>query len=461
MATTVDPSAAAAPTAPPPRRPLVLIHGYSSNAKAFDRWRGYFEQVRDTTDIHVGQYVSLSNEVTVKDIAEGLDRALERRGIGPDTEFDAVVHSTGMLVVRAWLTAYPERRARLKHLIGLAPATNGSPLAHKGRSWLGALFKGNHHLGPDFMEAGNEVLDGLELGGRFTWELAHRDLFVDPPVYGPDHSTPWVFIFVGDSPYSGLSRLVSEPGTDGTVRWAGVSLNSRKITLDLSRGPAPGVARVTLGEFRTVNRVPLVFVKGRNHGTIMDDPPADLQELVLGALFVHDADDMEKWCARAEEISAAGRPDKAYQQFVVRLVDERGDSVPDFHTRIMAQRAGGGMEHLERFDEDVHAYARDKSYRNFHVDVGDYLDGSAWERFELHLTASSGSKLVGYRGFSLADGDGAQDGLPVEEIRVDLMPVLRGGEFQFFHPFTTTFIEIRVNREPLPVGGANQVCEFP
>jgi len=36
---------------------------------------------------------------------------------------------------------------RLKHLIGLAPATFGSPLAHKGPSWLGALFQEDQLVG--------------------------------------------------------------------------------------------------------------------------------------------------------------------------------------------------------------------------------------------------------------------------------------------------------------------------
>ena len=85
-----------------------------------------------------------------------------------------------MLVLRQWLTSDPyppsderSRVRRLKHLVGLAPATFGSPQAKKGRSWLGALVKGNHDLGPDFLNAGDMVLDGLELASKYTWELAH------------------------------------------------------------------------------------------------------------------------------------------------------------------------------------------------------------------------------------------------------------------------------------------------
>src|SRR6478672_9268413 len=143
-----------------PKLPVVLIHGYSDSAHSFELWReALVEQGYAATTIHLGEYVTLSNDINLKDIAEGLDRALRiRAGIGNDDPFDAIVHSTGMLVVREWLTGFATRKDRLKHLIGLAPATFGSPIAHKGRSWLGALFKGNKQPGPDFMAAGDQVL---------------------------------------------------------------------------------------------------------------------------------------------------------------------------------------------------------------------------------------------------------------------------------------------------------------
>ena len=110
------------------RNPIVLVHGYSDEGASFKVWerilaaRGY-----DVAMIHACSYRSLTNEVTIKDIAEGFDRALRiRTGLTEDEPFDAIVHSTGMLVMRAWLTAYAGRRDRLKHLIGLAPATFGS-----------------------------------------------------------------------------------------------------------------------------------------------------------------------------------------------------------------------------------------------------------------------------------------------------------------------------------------------
>ena len=122
-----------------PARPLVLIHGYSDKGESFNNWKAALKTKLGYQDsnFHICSYASLANEISIKDIAEGFDRALRiQAGLDEEEEFDAIVHSTGMLVLRSWLTTYAKRYGRLKHLIALAPATNGSPLAHKGRSWM-------------------------------------------------------------------------------------------------------------------------------------------------------------------------------------------------------------------------------------------------------------------------------------------------------------------------------------
>jgi len=127
--------------------PIILLHGYSDKGQSWQPWRARLLAQDPERRVLVCTYQSLVNEVSIKDIAEAFDRALTTRGgLNPDEPFDAIVHSTGMLVLRAWLATDPARVKRLKHLVALAPATYGSPLAKKGRSWLGAIFKGNRHL---------------------------------------------------------------------------------------------------------------------------------------------------------------------------------------------------------------------------------------------------------------------------------------------------------------------------
>src|ERR1700760_4257534 len=90
-------------------RPLVLVHGYSATGDAFHAVRDALKDKKiPVTDINICNYVSLNNEITIKDIAEGFDRALSAHGLLKDEtqQFDAIVHSTGMLVLRAWLVNY-------------------------------------------------------------------------------------------------------------------------------------------------------------------------------------------------------------------------------------------------------------------------------------------------------------------------------------------------------------------
>jgi hypothetical protein len=138
-------------------------------------------------------------------LADGLDRALRAKFGNDVQEFDAIVHSTGMLVIREWFVRDRRRLGRLKHLVAIAPATFGSPLARQGRSWLGAVFKGEKHLGPDFLAAGDAILDGLELASPYTWDLAGRDIFNERPFFDDSPDTPFVFVFCGTEAYDGTA----------------------------------------------------------------------------------------------------------------------------------------------------------------------------------------------------------------------------------------------------------------
>lgn len=457
----------------PNKIPVVMVHGYSDAGQSFEPWA---KQLRDNgyevVDINVVTYESLTNEVTIKDIAEAFDRALRKHPTLTDSTkpFDAIVHSTGMLVVRAWLTAKDAvaRRARIKHLIGFAPATWGSPLAHKGRGWLGAIFKGNKHAGPDFLEAGDLVLDGLELGGKFTWDLANLDLFGKDVFYGREPNTPYPFIFVGNEAYGGLRKIVNTTAMDGTVRWAGVALQSRKIRMDLTIRAGEGVNRLTASEWTGELETPVIFVKKRNHGSIMSDPEPAHVGLVLKALQIDDHAAYVAWLAEAAKASAAVEPKEKYQQFVVHMVDERGDGISDYNLQLFTTD-GGKEKFLDKFEDDVHAYAKDTSYRCFHADAGGLAKAGIKNLF-MRITLSSGTILVGYRGFS-TPGAEPKDPPPPAGLSGEQLEIWRDkrateinvqlNDPQLWRPHTTTMVEIVIDREPLPSGDViNRLCKF-
>jgi len=89
---------------PAKTNPVILVHGYSDSGASWAPWREVLRRRLgiDPADMRTCTYVSLNNEITIKDLAEAFDRALGTQGgLGPDEPFDALVHSTSMLVVRS------------------------------------------------------------------------------------------------------------------------------------------------------------------------------------------------------------------------------------------------------------------------------------------------------------------------------------------------------------------------
>jgi hypothetical protein len=483
-------------------RPLVLIHGYSATEKAFGPLRdALIEKEIVPTAIDVCNYVSLNNEITIKDIAEGLERAFRSHPILKDDyqPFDAIVHSTGMLVLRSWLTnaglrsEKNPRLKRLKHLIGLAPATWGSPQAHKGRTWLGALVKGNRQFGPDFLNAGDKVLEGLELGSSFTWDLAHTDLLGPTPYYDKTPDTPYVAVFIGNTPYDGLSSVANDPGTDGTVRWSGAGLNTRKITIDLTRKPYDPARnksdRATISQWADSRLdIPIIPVDSRNHSTLISDPDSEMVGYIFDFLKVGDegGKTFDDWLAGAGQYgekgkkkmlvnpgaSAAGIVGEAkslldhfvgreigtemagWQQFVVHARDERGDSVSDYMIEVLTKK-GNSWVQFEEMYVDVHAYGPDPSFRCFHMRLPpSILAGEVPLQVRIH--ASTGTELMAYQGYGDTEQQLTATSAPVE---LDLGAVNKPGS-SLFHPFTTTLIEIILNREPLPFDDVSRILQI-
>src|SRR5579863_494526 len=433
--------------------PIILLHGYASDGAAFSTFRNVLQQNgRAVTDIFIGNYVTLNNEITVDDIAEGFNYSLRANGLFGQP-FDAIVHSTGMLVMRAWLTspnAQFSRKGLLKRLIALAPATFGSPIAAKGRSLLGRIFIGSKELGPDFLASGNLVLSNLELGSEYTWNLAHKDL-IDDQYYGPDKSTPYVFIFDGTSDYGKLAEIFDaedQEGSDGVVRWSGVALNARKITLDLSRPQN----QVQWSKWSNID-IPMIPIAGVNHNQILAEPPQGLVDLVLKALTVNSEDDFKNFHAVEVANTQVVKDGQAkidadpWQQFVVRARDSHGNPVVDYAVSIVTEDQNGEVVELGDFEESVHPFAADPSYRCFHVNLKEYLQKRDNLKLKIRIVASTGTDLVGYQGYgSDYTNTGVEPTIGPVDIDISAYEGQNPDQPSLFWPFTTTLVEIILNR---------------
>lgn len=493
-------SLTAAPQTPTPAAQgrVLLIHGYSADWKAFLPWKQALSGAGITSEtISVGNYVTLNNEVTIKDLGEAFDRALRMSEFAkklPEDAwtFDAVVHSTGMLVLRQWLTSDPyppndarSRIKRLKHLVGLAPATFGSPQAKKGRSWLGALVKGNRTLGPDFLNAGDMVLDGLELASEYTWNLANKDMLGPKPLYDKGDGTPYVAVFIGNEPYSGISEVANSPGCDGTVRWAGCALDTRKVTLDFRRhaqiDPTDSTKRVVISDWSSERlAAPLIAVDGQNHGTIIAEPKPEAVSLVRDFFGIMSKDAYDAWEARA---LAFGAPSKAkmdksddlangagWQQLWIHMVDNHGDGVTDYNIQVFYGDDLMESDNPEKESVKIIAdtYTSDNSYRCFYIHLTqEMLD--LWtnnKKMWLELIASSGSDLIEYEAYTGSANDPLRLTIdshnPAENkpVKMDITPLTEGGA-SLFYPYTTTLLEVFVEREPMPLGKVSDLFTFP
>jgi pimeloyl-ACP methyl ester carboxylesterase len=489
------------------QRPIVFIHGYSADGAAFDPLRDalvkYCKDEKkvdlDPADIDICTYVSLNNEVTITDIAEGLDRAIRNHPkLSAGQEFDVVVHSTGMLVIRSWLVnkgspaLAAERLGRVKHLIGIAPATWGSPQASQGRTFLGALVKGNRKIGPDFLNAGDHVLQGLELGSAFTWYLAHQDLLGDSPFYDKGPNTPFVSIFIGNRGYEGVDSVANSPGSDGTVRWAGCALNTRKITLDLSRVPPVDEAganqRSTITPFVGSRAdIPMIAIDDRDHSSSIANPEPGMVALIGDFLIdVSDEPAYNAWLLRAKTYGDKGRermldhpakgitlggkaeqffkhmvgdnpeePLDGWQQFIVHAVDTHGYGINDYFLELLVEDKTGKRTSCQKYLSDVHAYGMDNSFRCFHVRLPQGITaGGLGLIAKMH--ASTGTELICYQGY----GDNQQTmTATADPVELNISTLAKEAE-SFFAPFTTTLIEIILNREPKPLHTVSPLLYF-
>lgn len=338
-------------------RPLLLfVHGWSVTSTATYGElpaRLKAEAARaggpelDVAHVHLGQYVSFRDEVTVADLAHAFERALAalRAEAGGDRRFVAIAHSTGGPVLREWLDRHVVQAGRLaqcpmSHLVMLAPANYGSALAQLGKGRLAGMKAWFHGVEP-----GQGVLDWLELASPESLALNLRWIH-DYPALGLTTGANPVFPFVlcGDAIdrklYDHVNAYTGETGGDGVVRLAAANLDATHVVLEQAAvvaGEALPAARRRLKTLRVravATSAPAAFkiVPGVSHsGTAMgimagvrnDDAPHPTVDAILRCLRVRDGAGYE---ALRREFAAENA---AHQQPRNRVEVEKVPVLPD------------------------------------------------------------------------------------------------------------------------------------
>jgi hypothetical protein len=156
---------------------VVILHGYSDTRKSFAPLAAFLRNNGfRVASIFLGDYITLEDHVTIPDLAKAFVNALASKKISvKKAGIDLMVHSTGALVAREWLTRCflePQLPCPLAHFLMLAPANFGSPRGHLGKTMLGRVIKG----WKTGFESGTQVLNALELASPYTRHLSAAPL---------------------------------------------------------------------------------------------------------------------------------------------------------------------------------------------------------------------------------------------------------------------------------------------
>ena len=434
---------------------LIILHGWSDNARSFNRLGKTLVDngvASSVTHVRLGDYVSMDDYVTFDDLANALQSAWETEKIPTRARsVDAVVHSTGGLVIRHWMTKFHTPQSNPIHrLLMLAPANFGSPLAHKGRSFIGRIFKGYASDRP--FETGTQILKGLELGSPFAWALAERDRFSKDAWYGPGRVL--CTVMVGTSGYSGISAAANEDGSDGTVRVSTANLNCARIRLDFCTDPQKPTFELTPSNGATA----FARVAGKTTARSRSSPAAPRTTtrcpLITEALKLTDAQ-FPAWVERLETYSALAREQTrddddafahGYQNTVVRLTDNFGAFVPDYFLEVFAKNSDGSVNNAltahvqEKVVNTVHAYEDNPAFRSLLLNSFELEDAFSAKGHPVYVCVTANPDVrqtatVGYSTFGYND---------LESIRLE--PDESRGIFQ---PDRTLLADLVIKRQQL------------
>ncbi len=386
------------------KRPLIILHGWSDNGSSFDRLARHLAEALVGVEIQrvsIGDYLSMHDDLRFDDLQEGLERAWTDRNLPRSAgSVDVIVHSTSGLIVRDWLQRrFPPHRSPIKHLVMLAPANFGSPLAHKGRSMFGRVLKGfvGREEGQKLLSTGAEILRGLELASPFSWELARRDRFGSGSGrFAPGRTL--CTVLVGNTGYRGIRSVANEDGGDGTVRISTANLNCSYLKIAFfakdteranqeSRTIVPEILEQQASSGRAAFRI----LDGIDHSSIkLDAAPSrlsrvqkDTLEWIRRALTVDDegfpafCDECDRANATLTRSAEHPRAKPGYQNTVVRVRDQFDAPVTDYLIEFYhpEKRDGGVLASRihEQAIRNVHAYRGDRSLRSLYLDTQRFM----------------------------------------------------------------------------------------
>jgi hypothetical protein len=148
-----------------------------------------------------------------------------------------------------------------------------------------------------------------------------------------------------------------------------------------------------------------------------------------------------------------------WQQFVVHARDGHGDPVTDYMIEVFELgQDGQTWQRAEEISVDVQAYGADPSYRSLHVQLPKGITTMP-KPMQIRFQASTGTQAVTYQGYG-SDGVRMEMRADSNPVTIDITDALMETNFTLFHPFTTTLVEVVLNRVPYPFDQVKGIFEW-
>ncbi|MGE4489638.1 MAG: hypothetical protein AB7E95_08855 [Kiritimatiellales bacterium] len=220
-------------------KPILLIHGYSSEGKETPVAKIYGtlpDELRKTLgtenvkELDLSRWISLSDGISLDDVSLAMDRALNTEY--PEllnSGFHVIIHSTGALVARNWIKKFSPKPSPVNTLIHLAGANFGSGLAHIGKGQM-ARWGRFLTIGTG---SGFRILNELEFGSWKTLDL-HLHFLNEGTRMLQDYQVQEYCMIGSQVPelfrFAPI-RYVKEDSSDCTVRTSAGNLNFNYVRI--------------------------------------------------------------------------------------------------------------------------------------------------------------------------------------------------------------------------------------
>lgn len=388
---------------------VIFVHGWSVTdtntygllPEAIAQQADDYNLKVDIKHVWLGRYISFNDSVSMSDIVRAFDQALRDQISDGHSiaEFSCITHSTGGPVVREWVEHFYGStnlaQVPLRHLIMLAPANHGSPLAALGKERVGRI-----KAWFDDIEPGQQVLDWLSLGSQPQIDLATANLDYQPTKYDF-----YPFVLTGqaiDSKfYDFVNNYLTESGSDGVVRVAGANMNYSMVKFTESSKQAQvsylgDTFHVNLldvvGGIKRPAEVPLGVVPNASHSgkdkgimrSVVSPKSSKMQVgEILKCLQVKTSADYRNRGAKLSNLTQKTQKNKhRYVNVVFIVKDDQGVAVNDYDLILLGDKDYDPSKLPKGFFIDRQKNATHPNHLVYYVDY-DKLMTKKWTGFRI------------------------------------------------------------------------------